>query len=859
MARNIEEIFGGVVVAPHQIPFTYTSTNGGETFISLPFYPITGFVTINGGVQVPLDNFEIDGNTLNLGRELDPSDVVFCLFDKIMSPQDASNNAVRVYKFISVGGETEFTPDFTAYGVQSLYINGKYQIAGEDYTYSKTDGKVSFTTPLVTGVWVAAEMNIKQNIPALAGNNGASQIGTESGQNVQLELDSFRNLFGEYGFSMIGQTTYQGLRNYNGNSNYMMIYGRSYLLDGGHGIFDLVPGGNAMTTPDDDCVHIRDTLGRLWRRRFEDNVIRMSWAGAKNQLETSSPQDDAFRNCLLAAKSLSPTGYPQSIIKGLDRGVVYLAERHYIRCGNFPEYMAWKLPPTGGGDRFGLDLLCALGEGAGFFIVQANNPLLRVRVDNTGIPFNVSNYTDAQLVSIVENNYILRLESMVNAPEFDVHPGNYPGTVLYSTGKKDYSAVTAQWPDLVQVLPSIQNVGNAVFNIKNCGRDFMLTNTGAGLGHFHSVWSQNNRLPGYISNCYDLTMTYEDYVPHNETSGGLIFSECGTLSLENILIGAGGVGHLCIWDCRNVHMNRHISICGNTTWAASNQVDDLYALEICNSEVHMSGVHAQNSGKFARVGFNSQLTVDHLTAWDVSKLFLMTNDLTKLKYRGQRQAVTGDPSRIYVTSGFAQNLNASQFGWACAPVIEIDSTVNGDFKFYWNCWTNNVHAGYGSESEANLAIISVASTSSTGSVSFGEDAKLEGNTTNYVLRLANKNQLGKVRTRQTSFCRVRYTNDNSQSSFAMREAAHDNGTTVIPIDGTTYSYPYRRPAKYFVSLNVPAGGGSCSVTLNGMTIFQTTVVGTHGIVIEMKYQETVVFTSSNVTVSNAQWRYILEE
>ncbi|AUG87749.1 tail fiber protein [Klebsiella phage Menlow] len=188
MARNVEEIFGGVVVAPHQIPFTYTSTNGGETFLSLPFYPITGFVTINSGVQVPIDNFEIDGNTLNLGRELEPGDVVFCLFDKIMSPQDASNNAVRIYKFLSVGGETEFTPDFTAYGVQSLYIDGKYKTPGEDYNYFKTSGKVVLDTALPTGVWVVAEMNIKQNIPALAGNDGASKVGTSTGDTVETRL-----------------------------------------------------------------------------------------------------------------------------------------------------------------------------------------------------------------------------------------------------------------------------------------------------------------------------------------------------------------------------------------------------------------------------------------------------------------------------------------------------------------------------------------------------------------------------------------------------------------------------------------------------------------------------------------------
>lgn len=666
-----------------------------------------------------------------------------------------------------------------------------------------------------------------------------------------------QELSGTAGFSLLGQPYYSAIRAYAGPLKSIFCGGRTESYDGAQGLFFRIDSDT--TTPDDDCVHLRDGLGRLWKRSFENNEIRMAWAGAKNQFQTTAAQDSAFENCLKAAASLSHSGYPQSIIKGLDFGVVYLAQKHHIRCGTFPESLSWMLPASGGGDRFGIDGNFAIGEGAGFFVVQANNPLFKIRVDNTQLSFRTGNYTDAEIAVLVTNNYILRLESMVNAPEFDMHPGNYPGTVLYSTGKSDYSAVTAQWPDLTNVLPSIQNVGKAVFNIKTCGRDFYLKNTGAGMGHFHSVWTQNNRTYGYISNCYDLTMTFEDYVPHNETSGGLVFSECGTLSLENILIGAGGIGHLAIWDCRNVHMNRHIAICGNTTWAASNQTDDLYALEICNSEVHMGGVHAQNSGRFARVGFNSQLTIDHLTCWDVSKLFLMTNDLSKLKYRGQRQAITGDPSRIFVKSGFAQNLNASQFGWACTPPIEIDSTVGGDFKFYWNCWTNNVHAGYGSESEANLAIVSVASTSATGTVSFGEDAKLEGNTTNYVVRLANKNQLGKVRTRQTDFCRVRYTNDGSQSSFAMREASHDNGTAQIPTDGSTYSYSFRRPGKYFVSVTIPSGGGSCSVNKNGFPVFQTTAVGTHNINLELKYQEQVTFALTSGTVTNPQWRYTLEE
>lgn len=659
------------------------------------------------------------------------------------------------------------------------------------------------------------------------------------------------------GINHIGEANYAAIRAYTGSATKISVYGAVDARDGGRGLFELVPGNT--TIPDDNCVHIRDASNRLWRRFFERNEIRMAWAGAKNQFQTSDPQDTAFENCLKAAASLSSVGYPQSVIVGLDFGIIYLAQRHYIRCGTFPESMAWKLPPGGGGRRFGIDGFFAIGQDAGFFVVQANNPYFRLRVDNTQLAFNTAAYTDAQIAGLVDDNNILRLESMVNAPEFDIQAGNYPGTVLYTKGKTDYSAVTAHWPDLTATLPSIQNIGKSCINVKYCGRDFCLNNTGAGFGHMHSVWTQDNSQPGIFKNMYDVTLTYEDYVPHTETRGGLIIDTCGTMSLENILIGAGGIGHLCIWDSRNVHMNRHISICGNTTWANSNQIDDLYALEICNSEVNMSGAHAQNSGRFARVGFNSQLTIEHLTCWDVSKLFLMTNDLTKLKYRGQRAGMTNDPSRIFVKSGLAQNLNAAQFGWACTPPIEIDNTVGGDFKFEWNCWTNNVHAGYSAEAEANLAIISVASTSNTGEVIIGEAAKLEGNTTNYVIRLANKNQLGKVRTRQTQFCRVRYTDDGSQSSFAMREASHPNGTTPIPTDGSTYSYDQRRPAKYFASLTIPTGGGSCSVNKNGFPVFQTTVPGTHNINLEMKFQEQIQFALSNGTVSNAQWRYALEE
>lgn len=186
MTKNIENFFGGIVTAPQQIPYSFTAT-GGETSISLPFYPLTGVITINGGVQVPVENYEISENTINLGDALEPGDVVYCLFDKILSP-DVYQDTVRIYKFQSVGGETYFTPDFTIYGVQSLFIDGKYKTPGVDYTYDKVTNRVNLSTALASGLWVIAEITTKQNYPALAEAGGAAMVGLIQGGNIQNAL-----------------------------------------------------------------------------------------------------------------------------------------------------------------------------------------------------------------------------------------------------------------------------------------------------------------------------------------------------------------------------------------------------------------------------------------------------------------------------------------------------------------------------------------------------------------------------------------------------------------------------------------------------------------------------------------------
>ena len=242
MTRNVESIFGAVVTAPHQIPYTYTAT-GGEKFISLPFYPVTGIVTINGGMQVPLDNFEIDGNTLNLGRALSKGDVVFCLFDKILSPEDYKTG-IRIYKFQAIGGETEFTPDYTSYGVQSLYIGGEYKTPEIEYSYDSTTGKVSLQTALTAGVWVVAEMSAKQpNIGPLF-DRSIQEIARSANvkdSEVILNTDTTQSLNGKKVVYSVGEQKAYGLPALPTNVYIQSVENGKLTYNPGSEIVDLLP------------------------------------------------------------------------------------------------------------------------------------------------------------------------------------------------------------------------------------------------------------------------------------------------------------------------------------------------------------------------------------------------------------------------------------------------------------------------------------------------------------------------------------------------------------------------------------------------------------------------------------------
>nr|UVX89101.1 MAG: Pectate lyase superfamily protein [Bacteriophage sp.] len=81
-----------------------------------------------------------------------------------------------------------------ALAVQAIYIEGIRQEQGRGFEYDKTSGEIKLAEPLPLGIEIAIILGTYSDNPSdfthvLASNNGASLVGTSSGQTVQEELN----------------------------------------------------------------------------------------------------------------------------------------------------------------------------------------------------------------------------------------------------------------------------------------------------------------------------------------------------------------------------------------------------------------------------------------------------------------------------------------------------------------------------------------------------------------------------------------------------------------------------------------------------------------------------------------------
>lgn len=118
--------------------------------------------------------------------------------------------------------------------IKTIQVDGEYSLLVQDQ-FNAT----KFSTAKAADIW-----------SDLAGNAGATLIGTSSGMSVQDELSAER-----------GDFFYSTLRAYTGNATRIQIGGRATYFDGGDGVF--VRSGSAA---DNDGTVLKDGLNRSWIR-----------------------------------------------------------------------------------------------------------------------------------------------------------------------------------------------------------------------------------------------------------------------------------------------------------------------------------------------------------------------------------------------------------------------------------------------------------------------------------------------------------------------------------------------------------------------------------------------------------------
>ncbi|HEM6857221.1 TPA: hypothetical protein U2I44_002152 [Providencia rettgeri] len=135
-----------------------------------------------------------------------------------------------------------------------------------------------------TGEYYRWDGELPKQVPA--GSTPESTGGIGKGAWVSVGDASLRgNLRSEDGLSFIGETNYEGVRNYTGSNSKIGVYGVSNVFDGGDGTYLL--DTSDTTSSDDGGIVIIDSLNRRWKRQYLGKV-KAEWFGAKADGVTDS-------------------------------------------------------------------------------------------------------------------------------------------------------------------------------------------------------------------------------------------------------------------------------------------------------------------------------------------------------------------------------------------------------------------------------------------------------------------------------------------------------------------------------------------------------------------------------------------
>ena len=164
MSRDIQSIFNGVTLAPNQRPFTFTAL-GGETYVDLPFTPVSSLLTLDKEVLVPGIDYRIDFRRITfLKTVLVVDQVLYGLFDIQMSPEHTVGHGYKAFtETVTNSEKITFVLDFPAYAIKEVYVNGLFKVPGTEWSFDSKTNSLSLKTAAAVGQVVYAVAEAYQN------------------------------------------------------------------------------------------------------------------------------------------------------------------------------------------------------------------------------------------------------------------------------------------------------------------------------------------------------------------------------------------------------------------------------------------------------------------------------------------------------------------------------------------------------------------------------------------------------------------------------------------------------------------------------------------------------------------------
>ena len=201
---------------------------------------------------------------------------------------DKDTPLVRVWKYRAVAdGETviQLPTDIHIVGVQTIYVQGVRQDIGEGFSYDEGAATITLADELEAGNLVTVIIGVdpdsnKDIFAALKHNDGASNVGTSSGDTVEERLtasDAILTALAEVnGLQKIGRAnTADALRAYEPKTS------REVLLADINGLDHWYYDDTDTTTPDNGYFCVVTAGGKRWRRNNSNDYIDLSWLGLK--------------------------------------------------------------------------------------------------------------------------------------------------------------------------------------------------------------------------------------------------------------------------------------------------------------------------------------------------------------------------------------------------------------------------------------------------------------------------------------------------------------------------------------------------------------------------------------------------